>query len=182
MFEIMESKRHGPLKGSSSIFQTKKHLTIRECTPWKNECCFVLVFGFYLYLIISQKTIHEIKGLATYAFIDYMVNKWCGEIIFWTGFVQIMEVRTYTNCTLFFVNWHGVSHPLGQMDGVDKTCLEQFLYFNLNSCFFLRINQTNFLPNRFSVRISRDFVFNNFWIDAWHFLVRPRKNVIEFLK
>ena len=74
MIEIMESKRHGPLKGHSNIFETKRILMIRECTPWKNECHFVLVFGFDLYLIISQKNIHEIKGLTTYAFIDYLVN------------------------------------------------------------------------------------------------------------
>lgn len=108
MFEIMERKIYGPLKGSSNIFQNKWHIMIRECTPWTNEFCFVLVFGFDLYLIISQKTIHEIKGLATCAFIDYLVNKWCGKIIFWTGLVQIMEVCTNANRTLFFVNRHRV--------------------------------------------------------------------------
>ena len=48
----MESKRHGLLEGSSSIFETKRHLTIGKCTPWTNECSFVLVFEFDLYLII----------------------------------------------------------------------------------------------------------------------------------
>jgi hypothetical protein len=87
MLEIMERKRHGPLKGLSGIFETKGYLTIHECSPWKNECRFVLVFGFDLYLIISQKTIHETKGLATCTFIDYLVNEWCGKISFWTDLV-----------------------------------------------------------------------------------------------
>jgi hypothetical protein len=77
----MEIKQHGPLKRSSNIFQTKRHLLIRERTPWTDERGFVLVFGLDLYLIVSRKTIHERKGLATYAFIDYLINKWCGEII-----------------------------------------------------------------------------------------------------
>jgi hypothetical protein len=104
----MERKRHGPLKFSSNIFHTKRHLPISERTPQTNERSFVLFFGFDLYMIVSQKTIHEIKGLANCAFIDYLVNKWHGEIILWTSLVQIMEVHTYTNRTLFFVDWHGI--------------------------------------------------------------------------
>jgi hypothetical protein len=64
--------------------------------------------GFDLYLVVSRKTIHERKDLATCAFIDYLVNKWRGEIILWTSLVQIMEVRTYANRTLFFVDWNGI--------------------------------------------------------------------------
>jgi hypothetical protein len=104
MFEVMERKRHGPLKISSSIFQTKKHISIRKFTPWTNESGFVLIFGFDLYLIVSRKTIHERKGLTTCTFIDYLVNKWHGEIILWIGFVHIMEVHTYANRTLLFVD------------------------------------------------------------------------------
>jgi hypothetical protein len=47
---------------------------------------------------------YERNNLATYAFINYLVNKWCGEITLWKGLVQIMEVRTYANRTLFFVD------------------------------------------------------------------------------
>jgi hypothetical protein len=104
MLEIMERKIHGPLEGISSIFETKRHLTIGKCTPWTNECGFVLVFGLDLYLIISRKTIHERKGLATCTFINYLVNEWCGKIIVWTGLVQITEVRTYANHALFLVD------------------------------------------------------------------------------
>ena len=108
MLEIMKGERYGPLECGSNIFKTKRHLTICECTPQTNECRFVLVFEFDLDLIVSQKTIHERKGLTTYAFIDYLVNKWRGEIIFWVGLVQIMEVRTYANHTLFFIDHHGI--------------------------------------------------------------------------
>jgi hypothetical protein len=68
------------------------------------------------------------------------------------------------------------------MDGVDKTFFEQFLYFNLNNFYFLRINWTRLLSNRLSVRISHDFLFDDSWINAWHFLVRLGKNFEEFFK
>ena len=84
----------------------------------------MLVFKLDLYLIVSQKTIHERKGLATYAFIDYLDNKWRGEIVFWTSLVQIMEACTDANRTLFFVDWNGIWHPLSQLDGVDETSFE----------------------------------------------------------
>jgi hypothetical protein len=108
MLEIMESKRHGLLEGSSNIFETKRHLMIGKCTPWIDESYFVLVFKFDLYPIISRKTIHERKILTTDAFINYLVNEWCGKIIFWIGFVQITKICTYTNCALFHVDRHRI--------------------------------------------------------------------------
>jgi hypothetical protein len=108
MLKVMERKRHGPLKGRSSIFETKRHLTIRECTPWTDECHFVLVFGFDLYLVVSRKTVHEREGLKISTFINYLVDEWCGKIIFWTGLVQIMEVCTYMNRALFLIDRHTI--------------------------------------------------------------------------
>jgi hypothetical protein len=108
MLEIMEIKRHGLLKGRSSIFETKGHLTIHECTSWTNKCRFVLVFEFDLYLIISKKIIHERESLATYTFINYLVDEWCEKIIFWTGLVQITKVHTYTNRALFLIDQHRI--------------------------------------------------------------------------
>jgi len=52
MFEVMERKMHGPLKGHSNIFETKRHLLISECTQRKDESSFVLVFRLDLYLIL----------------------------------------------------------------------------------------------------------------------------------
>jgi hypothetical protein len=178
----MERKIHGLLKSSSNIFQTKRHLQIGECTPWTNERSFVLVFGLDLYLIVSLKTIHERKGLAICAFINNLVDKWSGEIILWTCLVQIMKVCTYANRTLFFVDWNRICHPLSQLDRVDKTCFDQFLYFNLNSCCFLRIDGMKLLPDWLSIRICHDFVFDDCWIYAQNFLVRRGKHIVEFFK
>ena len=108
MLEIMKIKRHGPLKGGTNIFKTKKHLTICECTPRTNECRFVLVFGFDLDLIVSQKIVHERKGFTTSTFINDLVNEWCWKIIFGTCLVQITKIGTYMNRALFFIDRHGV--------------------------------------------------------------------------
>jgi hypothetical protein len=75
MLEVMEIKIHGLLKGRTSIFETKRHLTIRECTPWTIECCFVLVLGFDLYLIISQKlSMKEKASQPTHSSIIWSMN------------------------------------------------------------------------------------------------------------
>jgi hypothetical protein len=108
MLEVMESKRHGPLKGGSSIFETKRHFMICECTPWANECHFVLVFVFDLDLIISRKIVHERKGFTTCTFINDMVDERCGEIIFGTCLVQIMEVGTNMNRAFLFIDRHRI--------------------------------------------------------------------------
>jgi hypothetical protein len=124
VFGIVERKIHGPLKSGSIILQAKRHFSISKCTPWTDKSCFMLVLGVDLYLIVSRETIHERKDLAAYAFIDNLVNKWGGEIILWKGLVQIMEVRTYVNRTLLFVDWNVIRHPLSQLDMVDETNFE----------------------------------------------------------
>jgi hypothetical protein len=93
-----------------------------------------------------------------------------------------MEVHTNTNCTLFFIDWNGVWHPLSQVNGVDKNFLKQFLYFSFDSCCFPRIDWMKLLPDRLSIRISHDFMFDDSWIYACHFLVRPGKHVTELFK
>jgi hypothetical protein len=107
MLEVMKRKIHGPLKGGN-MFETKRYFTICECTPWADECRFVLVFGFDLNLVISRKTIHERKGFTTRTFINDLVDEWCGKIIFGTCLIQITEVGTYTNRAVFFIDRHGV--------------------------------------------------------------------------
>ena len=67
----------------------------------------MLVFGLNLYQVVSRKTIHERKYLTACTFIDDLVNEWGGEIILWTSLIQIMEVRTYTNRFLLFVDQVG---------------------------------------------------------------------------
>jgi hypothetical protein len=65
---------------------------------------------------------------------------------------------------------------------VYEPCLKQFIDLSFDSCCFPRIKWTKFLSNKLSVRIRGDLMFNYFQIDAWHFLVRPSKNIAELFK
>ena len=68
----------------------------------------MLVLRFNLYLIISEKDIHEGKNLATHTLIQNMINKWCGEIVLRTGTIQIMEISTYVDRSLLLIHQNGV--------------------------------------------------------------------------
>jgi len=83
-----------------------------------------MVVGINLYLIVSRETIHERKYLTACTFIKNLINKWGGEIILWTRLIQIMEVHTYMNRSLLFVDWNGIQKPLSQLDGVEETDFE----------------------------------------------------------
>jgi hypothetical protein len=39
-----------------------------------------------------------------------------------------------------------------------------------------------FLSNRLGIRINCDFMFNYFWINTWHFLIRLGKNVMKLFE
>ena len=63
----------------------------------------MLVLRFNLYLIISGKSIHEGKNLATRTLIQNLINKSCGEIVFRTGMIQITEISTYADRFLLLI-------------------------------------------------------------------------------
>ena len=68
----------------------------------------MLVLRFNLYLIISKKSVHKGKYLATRTLIQYLINKWCGEIVFKIGMIQITEISTYADRSLLLINWNQV--------------------------------------------------------------------------
>jgi hypothetical protein len=104
----MERKRHGLLKSGSIFLQAKRHHLIRNYTPWIDKKKIMLVLRLNLYLIVSQKTIHEREDLTICAFIENMVNEWGREIILWIGLVQIMKFCTYMNRSLVFVDQNSI--------------------------------------------------------------------------
>jgi hypothetical protein len=68
------------------------------------------------------------------------------------------------------------------MNRVNETCLEQFLNLSLDGYCFPRINWTNSLSNKLSIRIHCDLMFSYFRIDIWNFLIRLGKNVAELFE
>ena len=91
-FEILKNQGHSPLKCVSSVFKTEMHLSICKRTPTTNKCIFVLILEFDLNLIISRKSIHKGKYLASHTLIQNLINKWCGEIVLRTSTIQVTKL------------------------------------------------------------------------------------------
>ena len=104
LFEIMEDEGHSPLKSGSSVLKAKRHFLICKGSPRKNKCSLMLVLRFNLYLIVSKKSIHKGKNLATHTLIQNLINKWCGEILFRIGMIQVMEISAYTDHSMFLIH------------------------------------------------------------------------------
>ena len=77
--EIVENQGHRLLKCSFDVFKAKRHFLICKCSPRTNKCILMLVLGFNLYLIISRKSVHKGKNLATRTLIQNLINKWWGN-------------------------------------------------------------------------------------------------------
>ena len=52
----------------------------------------MLILGINPNLIISRKTVHKGKYLTSHTLIQNMINKWCGEIIFRIGTIQVTKM------------------------------------------------------------------------------------------
>ena len=100
--EIMEVVCHGTMEGGSRIFEAKGHDSVCECAPWGCECCLIMVLFLDLELVISIKTVHEGKGLMSDACIDDLIDEGCGEVVFGTCPIEVMEVYANVNGSLFF--------------------------------------------------------------------------------
>ena len=68
----------------------------------------MLVLRFNFYLIISEKAIHEGENLATRTLIQDLINKWCGEIVFRIGMIQVTKISAYTDRSLLLINRNGI--------------------------------------------------------------------------
>ena len=104
----MEDQGHSLLKSCSGILKAKRHLSICKGSPRTNKTSLVLVLKFNLYLIVSGKAVHKGKNLATRTLLQNLINKWCGEIVFRTGTIQVMEISAYTDRSLLLINQNGV--------------------------------------------------------------------------
>ena len=73
--DIMESERHGPLEGSSSIFEVEGHFPVGEGAPREDESCFVLIVRLDLDLVVSKESIHKGEDLISKTVIHYLINE-----------------------------------------------------------------------------------------------------------
>ena len=139
--EIMENQGHCLLKSSFGVLKAKRHFLICKSSPRTNKCSLMLVLRFNLYLIVSGKTIHKGKNLATYTLIQNLINKWFGEIVLRIGMIQIMEISSYADHSLLLIHQNGVWNPLYQGNRIDETRFQKLLYICLNCGCFPRIHR-----------------------------------------
>ena len=104
----MEDQGHSPLKSGPGVFKAERHVSICKGTPRTNKGGFMLVLRFDLYLIVSGKAIHKGKNLATCTLIQNLINKWCGEVVLRIGTIQITEISTYVDFSLFLFHQNRV--------------------------------------------------------------------------
>ena len=164
MNEVMEVVCHGMLEGGSNIFEAKGHDWICECTTWGCECRLIMVFFPELNLVISRKSVHEGKGLISSARIHDLVDERCGEVVFGTCPIEIMEVCANMNSTLFFIHGNRIRNPSGLRNGVDEAGSAQLLYLSFNCSHFGRVNGPLLLAYGSHIGPCVDVVFHDGWI------------------
>ena len=110
--DIMESIRHSPLEGSSSIVEAERHFPIGEGAPRADEGYLVLIFGLDLDLVISRESIRKRENFISRTIIQYLINERRGIIFFRTCFVQILKISANSNFAILLVDRNWVRNPL----------------------------------------------------------------------
>ena len=101
--------------------------------------------------------------------INDLVNKWCGEVVFGTSFVQITKVGANTNGALFFEDGNWVRHPSGIFNGVNETSLPELIDFSFDGFSSRRMNGSQILTDRNGIRRCVDVMFNSGRIESGNF-------------
>ena len=160
----METICHGMLEGGSSIFEAKGHELVGECAPWGCECHFVMVFFPDLYLVVTEKSVHEGEGLMSSACIDDLVDERGGEVVFGTCPSEIAKVCANTNGTLFFIHVNRIRNLSGVCNGINEVGCAQLLYLGFHCSHFGWMDGSLILVYRSHTRPFVDVVFHNGWI------------------
>jgi hypothetical protein len=122
--DVMESVRHSPLEGGTSIFEAESHFPIGKSAPRANEGCLVLIFRFDLDLVVPRESIHKGEYFISKIVIQYLFNEGCGIIVFRTCLVQIPKISTKSNFAILLVDCNRVRNPLCQRDRVYKAIFQ----------------------------------------------------------
>ena len=101
--------------------------------------------------------------------INDLINKWCGEVVFGTVFVQIAKVGANMNGALFFEDGNWVGHPSGVFDGVNETSLPELIDFSFDGFTSRGMNGSQLLMEWNGIRPCVDVVFDNGRIKSGNF-------------
>ena len=77
--------------------------------------------------------------------INDLVNKWCGEVVFGTNFVQVAKVRADTDGALFLEDGNRVGHPSGVFNRINETSLLELINLDRKST---RLNSSHLTASR----------------------------------
>ena len=164
MDEVAETVCHSTLEGGSSVLQAKGHDSVRECAPWGCECSLVMILFLDLNLVISGKSIHEGKDLMSGTCIDNLIDEGCSKVVFGTLPIEIVEVCTNVDGTLFFIHRNRIRNPSGVRNGVNEVSFAQLLYFVFEHDLFGRMDGILLLVHGGHIRPCVDVVLHDGWI------------------
>ena len=115
-------------------------------------------------LVISEKSVHEGKGLMFGTCIDNLINEGCWEVVFGTHPVEVVEVCANANGTLFFIHGNRIRNPSGVRNGVDEAGSAQLFYLDFNRGHFGRVNGSLILVYGCHIGPCVDVMFHDGWI------------------
>lgn len=182
MINIMKGIIHHSLEGSTSILHTKRELFVRKDSPRTNESSFLLINGENVNLVISRKTDHKRKNLTLDTFVDDLIYKGSGIIIFRTCPIDSMIVNTNVDSSLFLSRRNNIENPIYQWDRINETNFKMFFNFSLYGSFLSRVHRMMALTKRLLIWISRNLMQYYTWIYARNLFVWPRKDITKLFE
>ena len=132
--------------------------------PWGCECHFVMVFFPDLYLVVTEKSVHEGEGLMSNACINDLVDERGGEVVFGTCPIKIVEVCANVNGTLFFIHGNKIRNPSCVCNGINEASCAQLLYLSFHHSHFGWMDGPLLLAYACHIKPCVDVVFHNGWI------------------
>uniref|UniRef100_A0A0A9ARW9 Uncharacterized protein n=1 Tax=Arundo donax TaxID=35708 RepID=A0A0A9ARW9_ARUDO len=112
--QIMKYVIHGPLIGSTSIFETKRHyypLVEANCSRTPKRSLRNIFFG-HKYLIITCIAIHKTDNLISCCCINQKIFYRHRVIIFGSSFIQRSEINTHSEFPIFLDYRNYIRNPL----------------------------------------------------------------------
>ena len=98
------------------------------------------------------------------ACIENLIDEGCGEVVFGTCSIEVMEVCENVNGTLFFIHGNRIRNPSGVGNGVDEADSAQLLYLGFNHGHFGWVNRPFLLAYGCHIGPCVNVVFHDGWI------------------
>ena len=96
--------------------------------------------------------------------IDDLIDEGCGEFVFGTCPIKVVEVCANMISTFFFIHGNRIRNQSGVSNGVDEASCVQLLYLNFDYSHIGRVNQPLLLAYWGHIGPCVDVVFHDGWI------------------